>query len=107
MLRCGCRGLILLLNNGGYTIEAMIHDGPYNPVQPWRYASLVEAFGGGEGRAWGRVVRTEAELLDALEAAQGFEGLAFIEVMLEPRDCHPSLVTWGAALARYNAQPGP
>lgn len=81
----------------------MIHDGPYNAVQPWRYAELVEAFKG-EGRGWGRVVRTEPELVQALAAAGPDQGLCLIEAVLDPKDCNPSLRTWGAAVADYNAK---
>jgi len=43
MLRCGQRSVIFLINNGGYTIEVEIHDGPYNVVKNWE---------GGTTRAW-------------------------------------------------------
>jgi TPP-dependent 2-oxoacid decarboxylase len=70
MLRYGCSGILFLLNNGGYTIEAKIHDGPYNSVQPWKYAQLIEVF---KDQAPGRgcVVRTEAELVAAVAEYNG------------------------------------
>ncbi|MFI5324447.1 MAG: thiamine pyrophosphate-dependent enzyme, partial [Thermodesulfobacteriota bacterium] len=40
-----CNGLspiIFLINNGGYTIEVKIHDGPYNNLKNWDYAGLVD-----------------------------------------------------------------
>ena len=106
MLRYGCQGLLVVMNNGGYTVETMIHDGPYNVIQPWRYADLIEVFKG-RGRGWGRVVRTEPDLLEALAAARATEGLCLLEAVLDPKDCNPHLRTWGAAVAEYNARPLP
>lgn len=31
----GANPLIFLINNGGYTIEVEIHDGPYNVIHTW------------------------------------------------------------------------
>ena len=41
--------IILLMNNDGYTAERIIHEGPYNDIQPWAYHRLPEVFGGGWG----------------------------------------------------------
>jgi len=49
MLRWGQNTIIFLINNGGYTIEVEIHDGPYNVIKNWNYTGLVEAFHNGEG----------------------------------------------------------
>jgi indolepyruvate decarboxylase len=106
MLRYGCSGVLFLLNNGGYTIEVKIHDGPYNSVQPWNYADLIKVFQD-KAPGWGCVVRTEADLVAALAKASAFAGLSFIEVILDPKDCNKSLMAWGTAVAAYNAQPDP
>ncbi|XLR07683.1 hypothetical protein S83_035621, partial [Arachis hypogaea] len=57
MIRSGQRSIIFLINNGGYTIEVEIHDGPYN-------------------------VRTEEDLTEAIAIATGAQkdSLCFIEV---------------------------
>ncbi|KAI7992248.1 hypothetical protein LOK49_LG12G00636, partial [Camellia lanceoleosa] len=34
------RTIIFLINNGGYTIEVEIHDGPYNVIKNWKYTGL-------------------------------------------------------------------
>ena len=52
MLRCGQRTIIFLINNGGYTIEVEIHDGPYNVIKNWNYTGLVDAIHNGEGKCW-------------------------------------------------------
>lgn len=33
MLRYGSNAVIFLINNGAYTIEVEIHDGPYNIIK--------------------------------------------------------------------------
>ena len=52
MLRCGHKTIIFLINNGGYTIEVEIHDGPYNVIKNWNYTGLVDAIHNGEGKCW-------------------------------------------------------
>ena len=59
--------IILLINNDSYTAERIIHEGPYNDMQPWAYHRLPEVFSGG----WGVQVRTEVDLEHALERARG------------------------------------
>jgi TPP-dependent 2-oxoacid decarboxylase len=72
-----------LMNNDGYTTERIIHEGPYNDIQPWAYHRLPEVFGGG----WGRRVATEDELDDGLaRAGASNEGPVLIEIMLDRFD---------------------
>ena len=52
MIRYGQRAIIFLINNGGYTTEAAIHDGPYNVIKNWNYTGLVDALHNGEGKCW-------------------------------------------------------
>lgn len=52
MLRSGQKTIIFLINNGGYTIEVEIHDGPYNVIKNWNYTALVDAIHNGEGKCW-------------------------------------------------------
>jgi indolepyruvate decarboxylase len=88
--------ILLLMNNDGYTTERVIHEGPYNDIQPWQYHRLPEVFGGG----WGRRVRTEGELDEALAAAQqSNEGPVLIEIMLERMDTTDALRKLGEALS--------
>ncbi len=85
--------VIFLMNNRGYTVERVIHDGPYNDIQNWRYHALPEVFGGG----WSCEVRTEGELETALErAGRERDSLAFIEVHVDPEDCSAALKRLGA-----------
>lgn len=52
MIRCGQKSIIFLINNGGYTIEVEIHDGPYNVIKNWNYTAFVDAIHNGEGKCW-------------------------------------------------------
>ncbi len=93
--------VILLMNNGGYTTERIIHEGPYNDIQPWVYHRLPEVFGGG----WGRRVTTEDELEVALQQAfAGNEGPALIEIMLDRYDTTEALQRLGDYLSPDKAR---
>ena len=110
LLRYGLPGVLVVLSNGGYAIEAMIHNGPYNTIRNWNYARLAEALEGtpeDPPRLRARVVRTEADLLEALEGSRSFKGLTFLEVVLDPLDCNKVLMGWGTAVAAYNARTHP
>ena len=88
--------ILLLMNNDGYTTERVIHEGPYNNIQPWAYHRLPEVFGGG----WGRRVSTEDELDDALAHARASnEGPALIEIMLDRFDTTEALKRLGDELS--------
>ena len=52
MIRYKQRSIIFLINNGGYTIEVEIHDGPYNVIKNWSYTKVAEAFHNGDGPLW-------------------------------------------------------
>jgi indolepyruvate decarboxylase len=96
LCRKNSNAIILLMNNGGYTTERVIHEGPYNDIQPWAYHRLPEVFGGG----WGRRVRTEDEFETALsEARSSNAGPALIELMLDRYDTSDALKRIGAELS--------
>jgi len=105
MLRYGARPIVFLINNGGYTIEVEIHDGPYNTINNWKYSELVEVFSGENGTGWGCRVETEAELSEALDKAVVHDGLSLIEVQIDRDDCSKNLLEWGAHVAKNNGRP--
>lgn len=82
MIRYGLDIVVFVLNNEGYGVERLIHDGLYNDIAAWHYHKLPDAFGGG----WGCEVRTEGELEEALAKARGRRGLSLIEVHLGRTD---------------------
>ncbi|KAH9563877.1 hypothetical protein CY35_05G147200 [Sphagnum magellanicum] len=106
MIRYGQQSIIFLLNNGGYTIEVEIHDGPYNIIKNWNYTGLVEALHNGEGKVWTCKVRTEEDLVAAISTAEKQkDSLCFIEVILYKHDTSKELLEWGSRVAAANSRP--
>lgn len=71
MLANGCRPILFVLNNKGYTVEKYLNvqtsSQPYNDIPVWRYTMLAETFG---GQAFTAKVRTNRELDEAISAAE-------------------------------------
>ncbi|KAL9234014.1 hypothetical protein vseg_008936 [Gypsophila vaccaria] len=108
MIRCGQKTIIFLINNGGYTIEVEIHDGPYNVIKNWDYTGFVKAIHNGQGKCWTAKVRTEEELVDAIaDATRGAykDSLCFIEVILHKDDTSKELLEWGSRVSAANSRP--
>ena len=104
MIRYGLKPIIFLMNNGGYTIEVEIHDGPYNVIKNWNYADLVPAFNGVDGNGWACRVRTEGEAVDAIAKALAHDGVSLIEVIIDKDDCSRDLLEWGTRVCNSNAR---
>ncbi|KAF9608317.1 hypothetical protein IFM89_017217 [Coptis chinensis] len=101
MIRGGQNSIIFLINNGGYTIEVEIHDGPYNVIKNWNYTGVVDAFHNGEGKCWTTKVRYEEELVEAIETATGVKKdcLCFIEIICHKDDTSKELLEWGSKVS--------
>ena len=104
MVRYGARPIIVLVNNRGYTIEAEIHDGPYNRIKNWDYAGLMEVFNAGEGKGLGLHAATVGELDRAIDRALAHDGPCLIEVPIDPHDCSEELREWGSRVAVANGR---
>ncbi len=105
MIRYGTSPIIFLINNGGYTIEVEIHDGPYNTIKNWDYAGLVNVFNASDGSGWSTRAATEKELADAIQQATQHDGLSLIEVQIDRDDCSKNLLQWGGHVAKNNGRP--
>ncbi len=105
MIRYGVRPIIFLINNGGYTIEVEIHDGPYNTIKNWDYAALMGAFNAGDGNGWGARVSTVGELTEAIAHTHDYDGPTLIEVLIDRDDCSKNLLEWGGYVAQNNGRP--
>ncbi|WP_042350661.1 alpha-keto acid decarboxylase family protein [Bacillus massiliigorillae] len=85
MLYYGCKPIIFVLNNDGYTIEKYLNvktEGQkYNQIPRWSYTKLAEAFG---GNAFTVTVRTYGELDKAIIQAETecTERLCIIEMIV-------------------------
>ncbi|XP_009391704.2 pyruvate decarboxylase 1 [Musa acuminata AAA Group] len=107
MLRSGQNSIIFLINNGGYTIEVEIHDGPYNVIKNWNYTGFVDAIHNGEGNCWTTKVTCEEELKEAIEKVMGpkKDCLCFIEVIVHKDDTSKELLEWGSRVSAANSRP--
>ncbi|KAJ3669025.1 hypothetical protein LUZ60_010975 [Juncus effusus] len=107
MLRCGQNSIIFLINNGGYTIEVEIHDGPYNVIKNWNYTGLIDAIHNGEGKCWTSKVKTEEELVKAIAKAteEKKDCFCFIEVIVHKDDTSKELLEWGSRVSAANSRP--
>ncbi|XP_020588106.1 pyruvate decarboxylase 1-like [Phalaenopsis equestris] len=107
MIRCGQNSIIFLINNGGYTIEVEIHDGPYNVIKNWNYTALVDAIHNGEGKCWTTKVFCEEKLVEAIETAtkEKEDCLCFIEVIVHKDDTSKELLEWGSRVSAANGRP--
>ena len=75
--------IFILINNDGYTIERMIHEGPYNDIQPWKYAHLPAIF----GPCLSARASTEEEFVDALKKARENSSTpSFVEIQCDRLD---------------------
>jgi indolepyruvate decarboxylase len=105
MIRNRVDAVLILVNNGGYTIEVEIHDGPYNVIKNWDYVRLVEAFNAEDGAGLGLRARTGGEFRAALQRALAHrDGPTLIEVVIGRDDCSRELLEWGARVARANGR---
>lgn len=106
MIRYGQSTIIFLINNGGYTIEVEIHDGPYNAIKNWDYLGVVKAFHNGEGKLWTATVRTEEELEEAIrQSREKSDHLCFIETVVHKDDTSRELLEWGSRVSAANSRP--
>ncbi|NHO34400.1 alpha-keto acid decarboxylase family protein [Acetobacter fallax] len=98
--------IIFLINNGGYTIEVEIHDGPYNNIKNWNYGAVIEGFNAEDGKGKGLRATTFGELDDAVKTALAHrDGPTLIECVIPRDDCTSELISWGRHVATANARP--
>lgn len=105
MVRYGIRPILILINNRGYTIEAEIHDGPYNQIKNWDYAGLMRVFNAADGNGLGLHAATVGEFQQSLDQAFAHQGPTLIEVTIDPHDCSQELREWGSRVAVANGHP--
>ncbi|MFJ7938502.1 alpha-keto acid decarboxylase family protein [Peribacillus sp. NPDC096622] len=88
MLENGCKPIVFILNNNGYTIEKFlnvkvdIEKQKYNEIPEWDYTKLAEAFG---KEVYTARVETNGELDDAIANAQEMNAdkLCLIELVVK------------------------
>ena len=79
--------------------------GPFNLIQNWDYASLVEIFADGNPNASGIRVTNAKDLKEALVRRKENMGLSLIECVVAKEDCSLKLLEWGPRVAHSNMHP--
>lgn len=96
IVRRGLNPIVFVLNNGGYTTERFLLDGPFNDISNWRYDKVTEMIGGGVGVEVETEEQLEAEVANALAS----ETLYIISVKVDSRDISPALARMTAGLSK-------
>jgi indolepyruvate decarboxylase len=99
-VRRGYNPIVLVLDNGGYGTERLLHAGEhaYNEIQPWNFSQIPALIGGGVGHK----VTSEGELDAALVAAfADTSQLHLVQVMLPRDDASDTLRRLAGALAPH------
>lgn len=107
MMRQNQNSIVFLINNGGYTIEVEIHDGPYNVIKNWNYVAMIQAIHNGEGNVWATKVTNEPQLIAAIATAttDKKDAFCFIEVICHKDDTSKELLEWGSRVSAANGRP--
>ncbi len=86
--RFGLNPIVIVLNNSGYGTERPMQDGAFNDVLSWHYDRLPDLIGAGKGY----LVRTEGQLVEAMQAArQNSATFSIINAILDQDDISPAL----------------
>ena len=89
--------VVVVLNNGGYSTERHMQDGPYNDLQEWNYSRVPEVLGAGRGC----IVETEEQLDQALFMAERHtDSFCLLDVRLDPLDRSPAMQRLAERLAK-------
>lgn len=86
----GCKPIIFLLNNQGYTIERYLNTerpyADYNDIPGWDYMSLTDGFSGSK-EVFKAQARNNKDLDEAIKEAEQFDGMCLIELIVtDPMD---------------------
>ena len=97
LVRRGMAVTVIVLDNGGYGTERLLHEGGFNDINPWQYQMIPQVLGGGTGYE----VRTEGEFDEAIaRALADTSGLSLIRAHLSVDDRSTTLDRLAAGLAR-------
>ncbi|MGZ7118923.1 MAG: thiamine pyrophosphate-dependent enzyme, partial [Methanobacterium sp.] len=106
MIRYNQDPILFIVNNHGYVVESVIHEGPYNYIKNWDYAGIINVFNADEGQGIGFTAKTGNELAEAIEKAKNHhEGPVLIECQIPHDDTSPELGKWGKKVAEANKRP--
>lgn len=106
-LREGISGVVVLINNRGYTVERSIHGerAAYNDITEWDWQRLPRALGGNDRNLLTLRASTLGELREALQRTAKEHGrLVLVEVFTDAFDYPKLLVDVGKAIAETNSR---
>ena len=86
IIKNGYKPVIIVINNGGYTVERLLCNNPeaeFNDVINLNFSKLLRAF---EGDIWATNVSTEEDFDKALKVTKIMKRLCFIDVQLDKND---------------------
>lgn len=86
LLRRELKPIIIVLNNGGYTIERVLSDDPndkFNEIMQMNYAKFARVF---DGDVWSTKVTTAEDFDKALKVTQIMNKMCYIEICTEKMD---------------------
>jgi indolepyruvate decarboxylase len=95
--------IVIVLNNGGYGTERLLHPGDYkfNDIHNWRYHELPKVLGGGTGYD----IHTERDFDESLIAAwQDTSGPSILHVHLSEHDASHALQRMAERMAKTVVQ---
>ena len=95
--------IVIVLDNGGYGTERLLHPGEYefNDIQRWQYHELPALLGGGKGFE----VRTEGDFDQALSDAWAETATpSILHIHIDPQDCSQALQRLAAMMSQTVAQ---
>lgn len=95
---------IFVLNNGGYTIEKLIHgiDAQYNNIQSWNHLQILPLFGATNYQAERITTVGETNELFGDRSFATNDKIRLIEVMFNPLDAPIALVKQAHFAAEVN-----
>jgi pyruvate decarboxylase/indolepyruvate decarboxylase len=106
MIRYNQDPILFVVNNHGYVVESVIHEGPYNYIKNWNYAGLLDVFNAEDGQGLGLKARTGDELAEAIKKAKNHhKGPVLIECQIAHDDTSPELLKWGKKVSEANKRP--
>jgi indolepyruvate decarboxylase len=107
LLRHGIPAIVVVVDNGGYTVERVIHglQQQYNDIARWDWVALARAM---DPRGTARAVRVASDgaLRAALEDARAADTLTLIQAVTPPLDVPPVLRAVAEAAAAANRPAG-
>ena len=99
IVRHGLNPIVIVLNNGGYGTERLLHPGSFafNDIHNWEYHRLPDVLGGGRGFD----VKSEAEFESAMQsAADNHDSFSLLNVHIDSDDHSAALGRLAKRLSR-------